>query len=261
MKTKTAYRVPKNIPAEAPNIEIKDDPPQPSESVKIEFTNNKADPTVGIVSADEIPSPDEATLTLQKQIADLKKSEQMQLEFAQHVAAQRAAQMAAPEALPSDPEARIALWRTQGLDEGDAAFLSEHLEMADRPDLTRLASDEAAQHHQRGTDDHRRLTKEIFDQHLALQQAAPAASAAPAPAFFAPPPQPQARAEPSALYSAPVSRQAQSASTGQRPQRTIRLTAEEQEYARVAGVSDVEYARQKQKLAQAKANGDYGERR
>jgi nucleoid-associated protein YgaU len=43
--------------------------------------------------------------------------------------------------------------------------------------------------------------------------------------------------------------------------RTIRLTAEEQEYARVAGISDVEYARQKQKLAQAKAAGDYGERR
>jgi hypothetical protein len=39
------------------------------------------------------------------------------------------------------------------------------------------------------------------------------------------------------------------------------LTAEEQEFARIAGISDVEFAKQKQKLAQAKANGDYGERR
>jgi hypothetical protein len=41
----------------------------------------------------------------------------------------------------------------------------------------------------------------------------------------------------------------------------MRLSPAEIEMARIAGISDVEYARQKQKLAQAKAAGDYGERR
>jgi hypothetical protein len=260
MALRSRYR--EKIPAaetRAPNIP--EEPIQPSESVHINF-DTKAEPAIGIVSADEYPQPDEATLTLQKQIADLKKSEEMQREFARHVAAQRAAQMAAPEpTLPADPEARIALWRTQGLDEGDAAFLSEHLEMVERPDLTRIASDEAAEHHQRGTDDHRAATLEAFHRLQGQQtQAQPAPAAT--PEFFRPPPAPSpSRTEPSALFSAPVSRQAQSDGTGQRPARTIRLTAEEQEYARVAGVSDVEYAKQKQKLAAAKANGDYGERR
>ena len=159
MRLKSAYRakLADNIPAETPHIP--DEPIQPSESVKINFDTDKAEPVAAIEA-----TADEATLTLQNQIAHLKKSEDLQREYALHMQAQRAAQMAAPEpTLPADPEARIALWRTQGLDEGDAAFLSEHLEMAERPDLTRLASDEAAEHHQRGTDDHRQLTKEIFD--------------------------------------------------------------------------------------------------
>jgi hypothetical protein len=209
-----------------------------------------------IVSADETPQPDEATLTLQKQIADLKKSEQMQREFAQHVA-----QMAARPAptLPESPEDRIALWRQQGLTPGDADFLAAHLELAAEPRLTRAAADEAAQHHERDTDAHRAATLEAFHR-LQGQQAQPAPAST--PEFFRPPPPPApSSASPSALYSAPVSRQAQSAGTGQRPARTVRLTPEEQEYARIAGVSDVEYARMKQKLALHKANGDYGERR
>jgi hypothetical protein len=63
-----------------------------------------------------------------------------------------------------------------------------------------------------------------------------------------------------AFVSAPVSREAQTG-TGQRASSKVKLTVEEQEYARIAGITDVEYAKQKQKLGQMKANGDYGERR
>jgi hypothetical protein len=250
MRTKSAYRtkLAENIPAETPNIP--EEPIQPSESVKINF-DAEAEPVAAIEA-----TADEATLTLQKQIADLKKSEELQRNYARYAAQQ---QMAAPD-LPADPGARVALWRQQGLTSGDADFLAAHLELAAEPALTRRAADEAAQHHERDTDAHRAATLEAFHR-LQGQQAQARPTAEPTPSFFAPPPQPQVRAEPSALYSAPVSRQTQSASTGQRPARTVRLTAEEQEYARVAGVSDVEYAKQKQKLAVAKANGDYGERR
>lgn len=73
-----------------------------------------------------------------------------------------------------------------------------------------------------------------------------------------PAPEPDRRAS---IVSAPVSREAPSGGTGQRASTKIRLTAEEQEYARISGITDVEYARQKQKLSQEKANGNYGERR
>ena len=120
MKTKTAYR-PKNIPVEtpAPSVPVDDERIQPSATTRIEFTNNKTDPAVAVVSADEYPQPDEATLALQKQLADLRKSEQMQREFATHVAVQRAAQAAPAPTLPAEPEDRIALWRQQGLTPGD----------------------------------------------------------------------------------------------------------------------------------------------
>jgi hypothetical protein len=63
-----------------------------------------------------------------------------------------------------------------------------------------------------------------------------------------------------AIVSAPVSRETQT-STGQRASSKVRLSPEEQEFAKIAGITDVEYAKQKQKLAQHKMNGDYGERR
>jgi phage I-like protein len=49
--------------------------------------------------------------------------------------------------------------------------------------------------------------------------------------------------------------------SGQRQSTRYTLTREEREYARIAGVSEAEYAKNKQKLAEMKANGLYGERR
>lgn len=63
------------------------------------------------------------------------------------------------------------------------------------------------------------------------------------------------------IMSAPVSRESQG-SGGQRPSATrITLTKEEKEYAAISGISEVEYAKQKQRLEKEKAAGNYGERR
>ena len=261
MHLKSAYR---EKPVEAPNTP--EEPPQPLETARVEFTNgsDKAEPSVAIVSADEYPQPDEATVALMRQLDHLRASEQAQKDFAAQVAAQRAAQMAAQPQRGSRSsrcgKSRAWTRRTQ-IPGGESADGRPA-----RCDPRRVRSSRAAGV-RRGTEAHRQATKEIFDQHLGQQQAQPAVSARPAtdPAgFFAPRPAPSPAAayeQRASIVSAPVSRGTASYETGQRPARTIRLTAEEQEFARIAGISDVEFAKQKQKLALAKANGDYGERR
>lgn len=262
MKTKTAYR--EKIPAvETPATNIPEEPIQPSETVDINFnTTDKAEPNEAVAEAiQKAAEADEASEALKRQLAHLQASEQAQKDFAAQVAAQRAAQMAPPPTLPADPEARIALWRQHGLSDRDAAFLSAHTELAAEPQLCRLASDEAALHHERDTDAHRAATLEAFHR-LQGQQAQPAPAPTATPEFFRPPPQPAPeRPGPASYVSAPVSRGVPSGETGYRPARQIKLTPQEQEFARIAGISDVEFAKQKQKLILAKANGDYGERR
>jgi hypothetical protein len=257
VKTKTAYR-PKNIPVEtpAPSVPVDDERIQPSATTSIEFTNNKTDPAVAVVSADEYPQPDEATLALQKQLADLRKSEQMQREFATHVAVQRAAQAAPAPTLPAEPEDRIALWRQQGLTPGDADFLAAHLELAAEPDLTRLASDEAAQHHERDTDAHRAATLEAFHR-LQGQQAQTRTATDPA-GFFEPPEPARSPAAPdrAALYSAPVSRTASPGSYREPSPRSVKLSPAEQQIAAASGISDIEYAKNKMRMLRERAAGE-----
>ena len=106
MAVKSAYKTP------APSVQIDDEKIRPSERVDINFdTTNKAEPepTVAIVNTADYPEPDEATLALQKQLADLKKSEQIQREYAQHMA--RQAQR------PLSREEKLATWRANGGDE------------------------------------------------------------------------------------------------------------------------------------------------
>jgi hypothetical protein len=105
---------------------------QPSERAPVDFTvDNKAEPAIAAVSADEIPEPDEATLALQKQLADLKKSEELQRQYAQQMAAQR---QHAQRSLSR--EEKLSAWRANGGDEGDISFLESHPEMIDRHDVT-----------------------------------------------------------------------------------------------------------------------------
>jgi hypothetical protein len=71
-----------------------------------------------------------------------------------------------------------------------------------------------------------------------------------------PPPRPSRVA-----YSAPVSRDIPDGTGRRDSDRKVTLTREEQEMARVSGVSLEEYARQKLKLSQMRAIGEYGEDR
>jgi hypothetical protein len=162
MKTKTAYR-PKVEPAgiSAPSVPV-DDPEriQPSETTRIDFATDKGEPAIGIVSADEYPQPDEATLALQKQISDLKKSEELQRNYARYAAQQ---QSAGP-ALPAGRAERIALWRQHGLSDDDAAFLEARPSMIDHPQITRQAVAAAEQSGlERGSDDFNNAVENNFN--------------------------------------------------------------------------------------------------
>jgi hypothetical protein len=251
LKTKTAYRLPKNIPTEEPsNIPPeKDEPVQPSASVHIDFATDKAEPNDAVAEAmQKATEADEAAEALKRQLAHLRASEQAQREYAQRMAQQRAQ--------PPTREQKLSMWIQQGLTEEDGRLLREHPEMIDRDDLTRIASEEAEQHHERGTDAHRQATKENFDRHLAHSQAQAAAATQPAPAFFAPRPAPSPEApDRAAMYAAPVSRREAGGAREPSP-RSVRLSALEQEIARGLKISDVEYAQGKLRLAREKATGE-----
>jgi hypothetical protein len=235
VKTKTAYRYREKIPAAennpAPSVEIDDQPVQPSETTTINFDTEEPNEAVA-EAIQKAAEADDAAAALMKQLAHLRASEQAQREFATQIAAQRAAQMAAPApTLPAEPEARIALWRQHGLTDDDAAFLEANPELVADPQLTRVASDEAALHHERDTDAHRAATLEAF-RRLPGQQA---------------------RARPAA---APVSRTASPGSYREPSPRSVKLTGEESAIAAASGISDVEYARQKLRMLKAKASGE-----
>jgi hypothetical protein len=254
MKTKTAYR-PKVEPAgiSAPSVPV-DDPEriQPSETTRIDFATDKGEPAIGIVSADEYPQPDEATLALQKQISDLKKSEELQRNYARYAAQQ---QSAGP-ALPAGRAERIALWRQHGLSDDDAAFLEARPSMIDHPQITRQAVAAAEQSGlERGSDDFNNAVENNFNTLMGRAEA----QARPAPAdpagFFQPPPSPApASASPSALYSAPVSRTV----PGYRESspRTVKLSPAEQQIAAASGISDIEYAKNKMRMLRERAAGE-----
>jgi hypothetical protein len=91
------------------------------------------------------------------------------------------------------------------------------------------------------------------------QQAAPVMQ--PTPKFFAPPPA-RSGPNPSAIVSAPVSREIPTSSGERlRPRGQIKLTPAEVEAARISGITPEEYAKQKIRKAQMVASGEYGEQR
>jgi len=71
------------------------------------------------------------------------------------------------------------------------------------------------------------------------------------------PPPPKKQPQRNHIVSAPVSRDTPSAS-GRRQENSETLTRDEQEAARIAGVSNAEYAKQKKRIREMKANGSYG---
>jgi hypothetical protein len=239
VKTKTAYR-PKNIPAEeTPAPSDDQEIIQPSASTTINFDTNKTDPPVAVVAVD----PDEAALALQNQLAHLKKSEDLQRQYAAQLARQR----------PPSREEKLSAWRAQGAEESELSFLEQNPELIDRPDVTSQAA-AAALHAglQRGTDEFNNAVKLNFDTLLGRAEAQAQAGER----FFQPRPVPATEPPgPAAFVSAPVSRREAGGPRELSP-RSVKLSPLEQEMARNVGISDAEYAKQKLVMMARKANGE-----
>jgi hypothetical protein len=73
--------------------------------------------------------------------------------------------------------------------------------------------------------------------------------------------EPKEAASMSRFVSAPVVREPISYSTGRPSNGRVTLTPQDLEYARIAGVTPTEYAKQKLRLREMKENGEYGDRR
>ena len=190
---------------------------------------------------------DEAALALQRQIEELKRSEEMQ----------RQQQAVLQQPQPVTREQKLALWRQSGLSEEEAHFLQRNPEMIDHPQITGFAVSQAEQAgYQRGSDGHFDAVKKIFDEQFNGPQAE--SPAMPTPKFFRPPP-PPAPARPSNLVSAPVSRTVPDGSP--RPRGKVTLSPDEQEAARISGVSLEEYAKEKARYQGMKASGEYRDNR
>ena len=162
-------------------------------------------------------------------------------------------------------EAKLDQWRQAGLPEAEISFLRQHPQMAGAPELTQVAAHEAlAAGHAMGTPGFHSHMKERFDFHMAEIErraaAVPPAAEKTVPEYFKPRPPP---AEPSheermgGLVSAPVSRGIPTGSYKPAGSRSITLTAAQREAARMAGVSEAEYARQLLRLSQEKERGNY----
>jgi hypothetical protein len=240
MRTKSRYREFKDGGRVDGELPIEPPTEQPSESAPPEA------PTVAVETTPEQPQPetrDEAALALQRQIEELKRSEEMQR--------QQTALMQQPE--PVTREQKLALWRQSGLSEEEAHFLSQHPEMIDHSDLTAFAVHQANQAHQRGSDGHFHAVKKIFDEQFNQGQAESPVMP-PTPAFFRPPP-PSAARKPSNYVSAPVSREVPTGSA--RPRGQVKLSPSEIEAVRISGITLEQYAREKLKYEGMKESGEY----
>jgi hypothetical protein len=196
---------------------------------------------------------DSATLALKRQIESLRQSE--------HIQRQQAA-------MPQEPmtrEARLAEWQAKGLSHEEVRFFQDHPAMIDHPEITNFAVHRAFEAgHPRGSAGHFDFVKKSFDahvEHLMQQQAPPAMQpTTPTPKFFAPPPG-RSAPNPSAIVSAPVSREVPN-STGKRstPGKVV-LTPSEVEAARISGLTVEAYAKQKIEYERQRETGEYRDNR
>ena len=192
----------------------------------------------------------DASLALKRQIDELKKSEDMQR--------QQAELLQQPQ--PPTREQKLQLWKRSGLSVEEAHFLQQNPDMIDHPQLTGFAVIQAQQGgHKRGEPSHFDAVKKIFDanfERLQAEENNPVMQ--PTPKFFQPKP-PPAEPNPAYIVSAPVSRDVPGSST--RPRGRVTLSREEQEAARVAGISLEEYAMQKRKYQGMRESGEYRDER
>jgi hypothetical protein len=261
MRTKSQYREAKpEIPAA-----VVEQPDGSAAAVSVEHHGEPESEPVAEIERDEsealrqhakeVSEADSAGAALKRQIEELARSEQLQKQAAQYAAQQ--------QQRPPTREEKLALWRQQGMPDDQVEFLKANPELVDYSELAAFAAGEALQAgHERGSHDHMRATKEIFDKHLAhlqaqaQQQIEPAMT--PTPKFFAPPPSKPPRAS-SVRFSAPVSRDVPSAVPPSEryteDPRRVTLSVDEREIARASGISETEYARQKIRLEREKREG------
>lgn len=146
----------------------------------------------------------------------------------------------------------------QGLSGDERTWLKQHPDAMTNPRLNaKLQSaywDAQDAGHVRGTPAY----FQFLEEKLGYRQAQSPPPPAPAQHDDEPEPPPQRRAP---TVSAPVSRDVPSAATGRPASNKVTLTPAEREAAAVSGISEIEYARQKQRLQDEKKRGNYMESR
>ncbi len=190
---------------------------------------------------------DSAKTALMRQIEALKQAEYVQRQHAAHMA---------QAARPLSREERLGAWKEQGLTDKEAAWLQDHPEAIDFPQISGIAANEAlALGHERDSDAYFRATAERFEHHMRELRARAAAQET--PQFFKPP-EPRVGSMPSegSIVSAPVSRGVPSGGprVETNPNR-VRLSAAEIEIARASGISPAEYAKHRLELERQKRTG------
>jgi hypothetical protein len=222
--------------------------------------------------SETVSQADEAALALKRQIEELRKSEQLNRQYQE----QQNRQQQEQENYLRHLRQTFQYWKQNGLTNEQEQFL-----LAGPPtvidELTRFAAQQAvSQGHQAGSAEHEQAAQKVFREHLERlrEQAAAAqqpteptptagnqtepAMTEPTTRFFQPPPAKPMR-PPSVPVSAPVSRTVPDGS--QRPQfeenpSRVVLSADEKLLAKGCGLSEVEWARQKVRVMQAKARGE-----
>jgi hypothetical protein len=218
--------------------------PQPSEKIELNPDEPSADSIEVNVALPKAPSQDdEATARLKGQLEALQNSEELQ----RHLQADQGA---------------VTFWRQNGVPESQLQLLLSQPGVIRQ--LTHAADQAAAQHHQQGTPEHLQAAVRLFKDHVSTLERDALLAATPLPKSREPamddepdfvprppPPPPAPAPDDSSKYSAPVSREVQG--SGYRPSpSSVRLTPEMREAARMAGVTEVEYAKQFARLSDYK---------
>jgi hypothetical protein len=250
MRTKTQYREAKSESIPAVEAAIAPSPEAPTVAVDVRPESEPQTQSEPERRAEEIKA-DAAAEALKRQIEALRQSEAL---LRQPPQPQR----------PLSRDEKLAVWRQQGMPGDQLEFLKANPAMVDYSDLATFAANEALQAgHERGSGEHMRATKDLFDQHLAhLQAQAQQQAAEPAmktTTDFFQPPLPKAPRAPASHYSAPVSRDVPNG--GPRPEfeenpSRVHLSVEEKQIAAASGISLTEYAKGKIALQRRKAAGE-----
>jgi hypothetical protein len=234
------------------NPEINNIPPPPE-------INSAA--TVAVENKPEISEPDEAAQALQKQIAELRKSEELNRQRQEQVNHQQQEQLAYTQWLRQT----FRYWRQNGLTaEQEEIFAANPAALGQLTDLVSRQAIE--QGHQAGTAEHEQAAKTLFHESLermkeqAQQRTEPDMPRAEslvtsAKTFFQPLPTPRPNGPAPIVHSAPVSREPRGTGSETDPRR-VTLTAEERLLAKNSGVSEIDWARGKLELARRKAAGE-----